>query len=279
MKIFLTGHSGFIGRHIQQRYADEHDVVNYNRYQNITDRLHITQPNIVINCAAEIANPEHMYRSNVDLVQQILNYCRKFPSTRFIQIGSSSEYGQHDFATTENTGLMPRDMYSATKAAASLLCQAWARTWGLDVVVLRAYSPYGAGDRPHRLFSRLWRAFAYDKPMQLTQGVHDWIYISDFVDAVDALLNSTWPPGEVLNVGTGHQTTNLSILETWRSITGHDAPVELVEEMSTPPVWCADNARIRQRYGWNPRIDLRDGIKKLVEQQTQIDNFVPSWAK
>ena len=55
MKIFLTGHSGFIGRHIQQRYADEHDVVNYNRYQNITDRLHITQPNIVINCAAERA--------------------------------------------------------------------------------------------------------------------------------------------------------------------------------------------------------------------------------
>lgn len=279
MKIFLTGHNGFVGRHIQARYASEHDVINYNRYQNITDRLHITEPNIVINCAAELTSVEHMYRSNLDLVQQILNYCKKFPRTKFIQVGSSSEYGQHDHATSENTGLMPLDMYSATKAAASILCQAWARTWDLDIVVLRVYSPYGAGDRAHRLFPRLWRAFAHGEPMQLTQGVHDWIYISDFVDALDAVLQGDRLPGEILNVGTGQQTTNLSILEAWRHITAHDAPVETIEAMSTPLVWCADNARIRQRYGWRPRIDLSDGIKKLIEQQIQIDNFVPSWAK
>lgn len=279
MKIFLTGHTGFIGRHIQQRYAGDHNVTTYNRYQSIMDRLHIAEPDVVINCAAELSEPELMYRSNLDLVQQILNYCRKFPRTRFIQIGSSSEYGRHDSPTTEHTGLMPGDMYGATKAAASMLCQAWARTWGLDIIVLRAYSPYGAGDREHRLFSRLWHAFAYDQPMQLTQGVHDWIYISDFVDAVDAVLNNTRQPGEVLNVGSGQQTTNQSILETWQSITGHDAPVELIEKMSTPPVWCADNARIRQRYGWSPRVDLRTGIEKLIDQQIQIDDFRPSWSK
>jgi nucleoside-diphosphate-sugar epimerase len=279
MKIFLTGHNGFIGRHLWQRYADEHKVLNYNRYQSISDRLHIAEPDVIINCAAELNDPEQMYRSNVDLVHHILDYCRKFPRTRFIQIGSSSEYGQQESATTENTGLMPQDMYGATKAAASLLCQAWARAWNLNIVVLRAYSPYGAGDREHRLFSRLWRAFAYDQPMQLTQGVHDWIYISDFVDAVDKVLHSTWPPGEVLNVGSGQQTSNRSIFETWKSITGHDAPVELVEEMSTPTIWCADNSRIRQRHGWSPQVDIRNGIEKLIQQQIQLDNCRPNWAK
>lgn len=279
MKIFLTGHSGFMGRHIQQHYAVDHKVLTYNRYQSIMDRLHIAEPDVVINCAAELGDVEQMYRSNVDLVQQILTYCRKFPRTRFIQIGSSSEYGQHDSATTENAVLMPQDMYGTTKAAASLLCQAWAKTWSLDIMVLRVYSLYGAGDRNHRLFSRLWRAFAYDEPMQLKQGVHDWIYISDFIDAVDAVVNSNWQPGEVLNVGSGQQTSNRAILETWKSITGYDAPVELVDEMSTPPVWCADNSRIRQRYGWNPKVDLRSGVENLIQQQIQLDNFRPSWSK
>ena len=279
MKIFLTGHAGFIGRHVEQRLLDQYDIVRYNRYQNITDRLHITQPNIIINCAAEIRDTGSMYRSNVDLTQQILQYCKQFPQTCFIHLGSSSEYGTHNQATAENCGLAPSGLYAATKAAASLLCQAWAKTWNLDVTVLRPYSPYGAGDRAHRLFSKLWRAFAYQEPMQLAQGVHDWIYVSDVVDAVEAVLQGQREPGEILNVGSGQQTSNLAILETWQSITGMAAPVEVQEQMSTPPVWCADIGRIKQRYGWLPKIDLRHGIQALINQQSQIDGFRPSWVK
>lgn len=265
MKIFLTGATGFVGSHLAQHLSESHEVIKFNRWQKILDRLHIAQPNVIINCAAEIYEPELMYRANVDLLQNILQYCRAFPRTRVIHFGSSSEYGECAFATREDTPLQPSGVYAATKAAASLIAQNWARAFDLDVIVARIYSPYGPGDRPRRLWPTMWRSFFQDEAMTLSQGVHDWLYISDLVRAVDCLLEHEQPGGRIVNVASGYQTSNQAILEAWRDVTGRQGNVTLLDHVSTPPVWCADISRMRQLYDWQPNVDIRTGIEKFVQ--------------
>jgi nucleoside-diphosphate-sugar epimerase len=160
-------------------------------------------------------------------------------------------------------------MYSGTKGAATLLCQAYAKQHNVDVQIIRPYSPYGPGERPHRLFPALWRAFKLDNPMKLVMGVHDFCYIDDFVDAVDLIIgNDKRTPGEIINVSSGEQYSNSTVLETFRKITGLQGNVEVMAKFTTPPVWKADVTLVKEKYGWKPKYSLEDGIRKFLEEAT-----------
>lgn len=266
MKIFLTGASGFIGSNIAKFYQ-QHDIEFFTRADNLYAKLEQSQPDVIINCAAEIYDKDRMWATNVELVRSCLDYMKTDSKIRMIQLGSSSEYGSSYIrATTESDAIDPIDMYSGTKAIATILCQTYANTHNLDVVVLRPYSPYGPGERPHRLFPNFWRSFRLNQPMKLVNGVHDFCYIDDFVSAVDLILkNNFHQRGEIFNVSSGTEHTNLEVLETFRLVTGRQGNVKLVDKFVTPPVWKCNNEKIRKRYGWIPQFNLEQGIRKFLE--------------
>lgn len=250
MKIFITGVTGFVGQNLVKYYVDRgHEVFGYCRDQHLYDCLQKFKPDAIINSAAEIYDYELMFEPNVLMVQTILEYVKTCEQhCRLIQIGSSSEYGPTNHATAEDTLLKPVDFYQATKGAATLLCQGWARLHNLPIWIVRPYSVYGPGERPHRLFPRLFRAFQHDEPMTLYQGHHDFIYINDFVRGIDYVLQE-WDvaPGEIVNFGSGIQTSNFDLLDLWIEITGKkDAPVAKVAEMRKAfenTVWVCDTAK------------------------------------
>ena len=265
MKIYIVGSSGFIGQNLAKRYSGE-VVFEHKRYFNLLGKLDWFRPDVIINCAAEIYDHSKMYEVNVQLVKDCLEYCREFPNTQFIQLGSSSEYGAVDHPSHEHDPVQVENMYGGTKAAATLLCQAYAKQFNTDVQVIRPYSPFGPGERPHRLFPNLWRAFKLDQPMNLVQGVHDFCYIDDFVDAVDLIIsNDSRTPGEIINVSSGEQTTNAQVLELFRSITGKQGAVTVDERFVTPPVWQADISHIKTKYNWSPKHSMVEGITKFLE--------------
>ncbi len=270
MKIFITGATGFVGRNLVDYYTQRgHEVYAFRRNQNLHECLTQFEPDAIINSAAEIYDYQYMFEPNILMVQTILEYIRECKQwCRLIQIGSSSEYGPTNVSSSEETLLKPVDFYQATKGAATLLCQGWARLHNLPVWIVRPYSVYGPGERPHRLFPRLYRAFSYNEPMTLYQGYHDFIYIADFVRGIDLVLQY-WDltPGEIVNFGSGFQTSNFDLLDLWIKVTGKtDAPVAKVAEMRKAfenTVWVCDVAKSLE-LGFDCEYTLEVGIRDFL---------------
>ena len=267
MKIFITGTTGFIGRSLKEFYETNHEVEEYVRGTDIFMMLEVAQPDLIINCAGEIYDANKMYRSNVDLVEATLEWLKRHPATRLIQLGSSAEYGPLLHPSSEQDKINPVDVYQATKGAATLMCQGYARQFGLQTCVARVFSAYGPYERPHRLYPRLYRAFYNNEPMTLFDGVHDFIYIDDFVRGIDALVNSSWPAGEIVNFGSGVSHTNLEVLQAWENVTGKKGAVTYEDRLNKAyesKYWVCDTSYAKNQYGFKTEYTLEMGIKDMI---------------
>jgi nucleoside-diphosphate-sugar epimerase len=268
MKIFITGTTGFVGANLVEFYKD-HEIYVYRRGTDIRANLDYFKPDVIINCAAEIYDPEIMWEPNVVIVRDCLEYVKQNTRTKMVQIGSSAEYGPMPRPSAEIDRINPVDMYQATKGASTLMCQGYARVYGLDISIARPYSVFGPHERPHRLFPRLWRTFKYGTPMKLYHGVHDFIYIDDFVRGIDMLVQRNDKPlGDIVNFGSGRQYTNLQVLEMFKQITGDNPHVEIVENMAKvyeSEVWICDTTYAREQYGFRVEYDLESGTRRFLE--------------
>jgi nucleoside-diphosphate-sugar epimerase len=267
MKVYITGSTGFIGKHLMKLYPD---ALGYNRGDDVKGWLNRYKPDVIINSAAEIYDSENMFEPNIVLTYQCLEYVKKNPAVKMIQIGSSSEYGPKAKASAETDMLNPIDFYQGTKAAATMMCQGLARQFDLNVCIARPYSVYGPGEKPHRLFPRLWKAFMKNEPMKLFDGEHDFIYIDDFVRGINLLANhDSIPSGDVINFGSGIQTSNLEVLDLFVRVTDRTAPVELVsfkQKRFETEIWRCDTTYAKERYEFQTHIDLKLGIELFLQQ-------------
>lgn len=265
MKIFITGSSGFIGQNLVQYYVSRgHEVFKHIRTQELQSSLENFAPDIIINCAAEIYDADNMFLPNVVYTNTCLQYTKLTTQyVRMVQIGSSAEYGPTDYATNEETLLKPVNYYQGTKAAATLMCQGFARQFNLPIWIARPYSVYGPGERPHRLFPKLFKSFVKNEQMTLYQGYHDFIYINDFVKGINSILFD-WDlsPGEIINFGSGKQISNFDLLSVWELVTHKSAPVAKVAELKKTfenNIWVCDTTKARD-LGFTCEYDLETGI-------------------
>lgn len=266
MRIFITGSTGLVGSNLVDYYSQE-TVIPFHR-ANLTKELDSAKPDVIIHCAAELVDESKMWESNVLLAVECLDWLRNNPRTRMIQIGSSAEYGALPYPSREIDRINPPDIYTATKGSATLMCQGYARRYGLDICIARPFSVYGKYEKPHRLFPRLWKAFFRNRPMKLFDGYHDFIHVNDFVRGIDTLVRKpSILPGDIINFGSGHQHRNIEVLDAFARVTGMDAPVEIMHTMAKryeSNNWVCDTTYARDAYGFLCQYDLESGVKEFI---------------
>lgn len=270
MKIYITGATGFLGLSFADHYKPTNELYYHIRGSDVSAELEVFKPDLIIHCAGEIYDNSLMIGTNILMTSVILEWVRKNPTTRMVYIGSSSEYGPANHATKETDLINPIDIYQATKGAATLLCQGYSRYYKLQIAVARIFSGYGAHERERRLYPTLYRATFGNEPMTLRDGVHDFIYVKDFIRGIDCLLAKEWPLGEIVNFGSGQQTTNLEVLKIWNKVSGKEGLITYEPGFARTfdnKIWRCDTTYAQSQYGFRTEYSLEDGIKEFITEK------------
>lgn len=261
-KYFITGATGFIGTHLRERLKGSKYL--FGRGQDISV-ISKYRPDYIYHLAAEIYDSKSMFESNIKLTYDLLEEAKNLPNLKaMIVIGSSSEYGRKDHPTKETDFLDPLTMYEATKGASTLLCQTYARTYGVPVVVARPYSLYGKHEPDKRFIPTIIRKIKNRQELQVAPGVHDFIHIDDFIDGL-FLLEKSPHPGEIYNFGSGVQTTNGGLVSLIESVMGREANKVVVDRLHDydSSCWVSDSAKARS-IGWKPKYGLTEGLTQVI---------------
>ena len=187
---------------------------------------------------------------------------------RLVHVGSSLEYGPKAAPMREQDVLAPIIPRGAAKAAATLVCLVWARMLAVPAVVLRPFTVYGPFEASGLVPSALRAALAGGElPLTEPGVVRDFVYVGDVVDAILRAFDAPALDGEILNVGSGRQTTIEELVEAVRRVTGGELRVQPGAYPLLPHdtrQWAADLGRTRRVLGWTPATDLDEGLRQTL---------------
>jgi nucleoside-diphosphate-sugar epimerase len=211
--LVLIGANGLIGRSFIDMYSKKYKIIKCLRKDDLRKVLEKYKPTIIFNSSGEPYDKKKMFFTNVLLVKKIIDYCINNKSF-LIHLGSSAEYGRHLVPTRENSELRPTTVYEGTKAAASMLIRGYAQNYNLQAVIIRPYCVFGNYSKPNLLIPMIIEAIQKNKFMKIYKGVHDFIYVKDFIRGIDKIIQkrNKCHSGEVINLGSGKQLSNFQVL-------------------------------------------------------------------
>lgn len=252
---------------------------------DITDKAAVEKlfeeehPDIIVNFAAEshvdrsVEDPGLFLRTNILGTQTLMDACRKYGIKRYHQVSTDEVYGdlpldRPDLFFTEETPIHTSSPYSASKASADLLVQAYARTFHLPVSITRCSNNYGPYHFPEKLIPlMISRALADESlPVYGTgENVRDWLYVEDHCSAIDLVIRKG-REGEIYNVGGHNERTNLEVVKTILWELGK--PESLITYVKDRPGhdrrYAIDPSKIHKELGWLPATTFDEGIKKTI---------------
>ena len=188
----------------------------------------------------------------------------------FVNIGSSSEYGNKEFAMRETDALAPRSYYAVAKCAQTLVSEQMALMERRPINTLRLFSVYGPYEEPTRLVPTVIERCLQGRDLDLVSHdtARDFIYVDDVVDACLQTGQLSLQCGEVFNIGTGMQSTVRDVADAVLDTTGAHVNINWGRMAARPwdtNTWLADTSKARRVLKWSASTSLADGIAKTVE--------------
>ena len=235
---------------------------------------------IVVNFAAEshvdrsIEEPEIFLRTNVMGTQVMLDACRKYGIHRYHQVSTDEVYGdlpldRPELFFIEETPIHTSSPYSASKASADLLVQAYHRTFKVPVTISRCSNNYGPYHFPEKLIPLMIANALNGKPLPVYgkgENVRDWLYVEDHCRAIDMIIHKG-TIGEVYNIGGHNERTNLEVVKTIiRELGASEELITYVKDRAGHDLRYAINpTKIHRELGWLPTTTFDEGIKKTIK--------------
>jgi UDP-glucose 4-epimerase len=219
-----------------------------------------------------ISDPTESLDVNLLGTQNVLDAAARSSVSRFIYASSASVYGNPTSLPMKETDKpAPMTPYCIAKLAGEQLLDFHGQTSKMSWLALRFFNVYGPGQQTDAYYTSVVLAFlrrlaAGEAPVIDGRGEQsmDFVHVTDVAQAVGLALDST-ATGEVLNVGTGTQTTITELAEELIRILGSDAkPVFRPREVLVTQRE-ASIERIREVLGWEPTMELPEGLASVVD--------------
>lgn len=229
----------------------------------------------VFNFAAEshvdrsIINSVNFIRTNIQGTHTLLDAARMFKTPHFIHISTDEVYGDRlEGSADETTLLKPSNPYSASKAGADFLAQAYIRTYKLPITIVRASNNFGPYQYPEKLIPLTITNLLEGKKVPIHgSGLHirSWIYVKDFCEALDTIWQKA-NSREIYNVG-GIEKKNLDIVAHIASRLQKNAGawVEYVNDRPGQDVrYSITHAKLQSHIGWEPKYEFQTAFAETV---------------
>jgi nucleoside-diphosphate-sugar epimerase len=294
-KIIVSGGAGFIGSHLVDALVQGGDEVNIidnlstGKRENLNPKAKFFEVDLrdfaqirplfegidfVFHQAAlpriplSIEKPKETNDVNIGGTLNALLASKEAGVKKFIYASSSSVYGQQEtLPMKEEMTCRPLNPYALHKYVGELYCRIFFEIYGLKTVCLRYFNVYGPRAPREGAYVPVIGIFLRQKskgePLTITgdgEQTRDFTFISDVVRAnILAMELEKVGRGEAINVGAG---SNHSINEVARLVGGE--VVHIAPRPGEMRHTLADITRARELLGWEPRVNLEEGIKSLI---------------
>ena len=304
MRILITGGAGFIGSHLSDRLlSDGHEVVCVDNFltgsKRNLDHLNgktgftfieqdVTQPYSIdgaLDGVFHLASPA----SPIDYLQLPIETMKvgsigtyhtlelaRAKNARFFLASTSEIYGdpeEHPQTETywghvDTTG--PRAVYDEAKRFAEAMTMAYLRTFDLDTRIVRIFNTYGPRMRLNdgRVVPNFIAAALVGQPLTVYgdgQQTRSFCYVEDEVDGLIRLFMCD--ENAPVNIGNPHEMTILEFAQLVNDITGNKAGIVYQDKriQGDPQQRQPDITKARNILGWEPRVDVREGLARTIE--------------
>ncbi|MCP4711943.1 MAG: NAD-dependent epimerase/dehydratase family protein, partial [Planctomycetes bacterium] len=226
-----------------------------------------------------IENPLGYQDVNINGTMVMLEAAKKFGIKKFVFASSSSVYGNNQkvpFSETDNVDY-PISPYAATKKAGELICHTYSHLYPIDVTCLRFFTVYGPRQRPDLAIHKFARLILAGESIPVYGDgsmARDFTYIDDIIQGVIAALDKC-SGYEIYNLGESQPYRLDELIEKLEAALGQKARIErLPVPAGDVRQTFADITKARGELGYDPRIDLPEGLGRFVEWLKSEANIV-----
>lgn len=256
----------------------------------ISALLETHKPDAILHLAAEshvdrsIDGPGAFMQTNLIGTYTLLEAARAYwmargkpNSFRFHHVSTDEVYGSLGATGqfTEDTSYDPRSPYSASKAGSDHLVNAWAKTYGLPVLLTNCSNNYGPYHFPEKLIPVVILNALAGKPIPIYgagDNIRDWLYVEDHADALLTVLTRA-KAGSRYNIGGENELRNIDLVQMICAVLDRLAPAptpyaNLITHVTDRPGhdarYAIDPLKIRTDLGWRPSVTVEEGLEKTV---------------
>jgi dTDP-glucose 4,6-dehydratase len=299
----VTGGAGFLGSHLcDELLRRDHRVICVDNLEtgSLANIEHIRSPDFV-HSNLDIVEP-YFVDESIDFVYHLaspaspIDYLRlplhtlkvgshgthhtiglaKHKRARFLLASTSETYGDPEVHPQPESywghvnPIGPRGVYDEAKRYAEALTMAYHRQQGVDTAIVRIFNTYGSRMRPHdgRAIPTFLRQALQDRPLTVfgdgTQ-TRSFCFASDLIDGIIRLAESGYH--SPVNIGNPNEFTLLELAQAVIEVT--ESRSEIVYEAlptDDPQVRQPDITLAREVLGWEPKVELRDGLRRTIEE-------------
>ena len=325
-KVIVTGGSGFIGSNLvkfllKKKYfvinvdklsysANPYNTQNLNKNKNyiffkldlnnknkITKILRKYKPEGIFNLAAEthvdrsIDKPKNFIHSNIlgtyNLLESILAYKKKI---KLVHVSTDEVYGDIiKGRSDEKSSYNPSSPYSASKASADHLINAYIRTYKIPAVISNCCNNYGPNQFPEKLIPKLIFNILHNKSLPIYgkgKNSREWMHVQDHCEAL-LLIYSKGKIGESYNIGSGINHRNIEIAKKLLKIAKNKylkinkkTKIKFVKDRPGHDIrYALNNKKILKKLGWKAKISLEIGLSQTFNWYLNNKNFFKSVSK
>ena len=305
MKVLITGGAGFIGSNFVRRVLDgtldgfssitvvdkltyAGTLSNYSRAerdsfefirgdvcdQELMGKL-ANHHSAIVNFAAEshvdksIAGAREFITTNVLGTQTLLDSARFGSVETFVQISTDEVYGSiNEGSWDELQPLLPNSPYAASKASADLIARSYHRTHGLDIRITRSSNNYGPNQFPEKIIPHFITNIIDNQQVPLYGdgiNVRDWIHVDDHCRGIHQVLMKG-DPGEIYNIGGGHELSNINLTLKILNLLGKDdSTISYVKDRPGHDFrYSVSHKKISNQLGFRAEVNFDAGLKETV---------------